>query len=329
MSAASDASQSNLKGMASMALAMGLFVTNDTLVKLAVAELPLGETLTIRSGLAVLILLALLLRNGEAGLAVHVLHPRVMARSLLDVATTFAYVAALAAMPIAATTTIYMASPLITTALAVPLLGETVDGRRWGAIVVGFLGAVVVMRPDPASFHAVALLPLLAATLGSVRDIVTRGIGNAIPGTVVGLSGALLVTLASAPLSIWESWRLPAPGTLACLAGAAFAFAGGSLALVHAFRTAPVAVVSPLRYLLIFAALVSSYLVFGEGPDLWATAGMVLVVGAGLYTLHRERLAARAARRIAAPEGTPVAAAPPGAGKGPPSPEATACAPPR
>lgn len=297
MSAAVAGPQSNLRGIAAMALAMGLFVTNDTLVKLALAGLPLGEVLSIRSAVAALLLFLLLLRAGDLGMAAYAIQPRVLARSALDTATTFAYVAALAVMPIASTTTIFMAAPLITTALAVPLLGEKVGWRRWSAILVGFLGAVVVMRPDPASFHAIAVLPLLAATLGSVRDIVTRGIGSAIPGSAVGLSGALMVALASAALAPWEQWHVPTLAGMAYMVGAAVAFAGGSLALVYAFRSAPVAVVSPLRYLLIFGALTSGYLVFGEGPDGWAAVGMVLVVAAGLYTLHRERLAAQAARR--------------------------------
>ncbi|MGQ3674955.1 DMT family transporter [Xanthobacter sp. TB0139] len=286
-----------VRGIAAMVLAMGLFITNDTLLKLTVQELPIGEAMAMRSFLSALLILAVIVHAGHARVLFHAFRPRVFSRSMLDSLTSVSYVAALAVMPIAATTTIYLAAPLITTALAVPLLGEKVSWKGWCAVLVGFAGAVVVMRPDPASFSIMALLPLLAAALGSMRDITTRGIGMEIPGTVVTFSAAITLTLTGIGMGAWEEWQMPSASTLAYIVGAAFTFASGTLALVYAFRNAPVVAVSPLRYLLVFGALVSGFFVFGETLDQWTAVGMTLVVSSGLYAIQSERLRSREERR--------------------------------
>lgn len=291
---------SGVKGVAIMAFAMAMFITQDTLMKLALRELPLGETLGLRSFMAGLLLFALIIVTGEFAALRFAFHPRVMMRGSLDTLTTFVYVAALAVMPIASSTAIYMATPLITTAIAVPMLGEKVGWRSWSAIVIGFLGAVIVTRPDPATFQLIAVLPLLAALFGAVRDVATRGIGMEIPGSVVGFASTLVLCVTSLVFFFAERWVVPSPLALAYLGSAAFVFAVGTVALVYAFRTAPVASVSPLRYLLVVGALISGYFVFGDLPDAWTSVGILLVVGAGLYALHREHAKSRMARRAAA-----------------------------
>lgn len=307
----------SLKGLISMAAAMALFITNDTLLKLALRDLPLGETLAIRTFVSALFLLAIAAHAGDLKALTHSVERRVMLRSSMDTATTLLYVAALGALPIATSTTIYMAAPLMTTALAVPLLGEKVGWKSWSAIALGFAGAVIVTRPDPDTFSAIALLPLMAAFCGSLRDIITRGISMQVPGSVVGLASSVMLTLVCLVFAAWEPWRMPAAIDLAYLLGAAAAFAGGSLCLVHAFRNAPVASVSPLRYLLVLGALISGYFVFGDLPDAWTTAGILLVVGAGLYALQVEHRRSREARRAARSDASgacvmgPAACAPP------------------
>lgn len=299
-----------VRGIAAMVLAMGLFITNDTLLKLTVQELPIGEALAIRSFLSVFLILAVIVQAGDGRVLFHAFRLRVFSRSVLDSLTSVSYVAALAVMPIAASTTIYLAAPLITTALAVPLLGEKVSWKGWCAVLVGFSGAVVVMRPDPATFSLMALLPLLAAALGSVRDITTRGIGMEIPGTVVTFSAAVTLTLTGLGMGAWEEWQMPSVTALTYIVVAAFAFTGGTLALVYAFRNAPVVAVSPLRYLLVFGALVSGFFVFGERLDGWTAVGMALVVSSGLYAIQSERLRSREERRQRAIQVVPESGAP-------------------
>ncbi|MFG1477823.1 DMT family transporter [Xanthobacter sp. V4C-4] len=309
-------SGAGLKGVIAMALAMAMFIANDTSLKLAVREMPLGEAIFLRTLLSALLMLALVARGGDLAALPLALRPRVLARSGLDAVTTFLYVAALAVMPIASSTTIYMVAPLMTTALAVPLLGEKVGWRSWCAIIIGFCGALIVTRPDPATFSAIALLPALAAFCGASRDVTTRGIGMEIPGSVVGFSSAAVLVTSAATFALWEPWHAPSLKALAFVSVAAFAFAAGTVLLVFAFRHAPVASVSPLRYLMVGGALLSGYMVFGETPDIWTTVGMVLVVGAGLYAITCEHRRSRVARRAAAGGGpaalgSAVACAPP------------------
>ncbi|MFG1422960.1 DMT family transporter [Roseixanthobacter liquoris] len=289
-----------MRGIAAMIAAMMLFITNDMMLKLATQHLPVGEVLGVRSVFATLFVLGLLAATGELRHALGAFKPKVIARSSLDSATTFIYVIALAVLPISTTTTIYMAAPLITTALAVPLLGEKVGLKRAIAIAIGFSGAVIVAHPDPATFSLFAILPLIAATCGSLRDIVTRGIGANVPGGVVVLSSTVALGVTGAAFAAWEPWSVPtlAGGALIVAAGATFAF--GNLLLVYAFRHAPVQVVSPLRYVMVPVALIYGYFIFGHVPDSWATIGTILVVGAGLYSIQQEAARSRKADRDAA-----------------------------
>jgi len=292
-----------VKGVIAMTLAMVMFITNDTTLKLAVREVPLGEAIFLRTVLSALLMLALVARSGDLVAVPLAFRPRVLVRSALEALTTFLYVAALGAMPIASTTTIYMVAPLLTTALAVPMLGERVTWRSWCAIAIGFCGALIVTRPDPSTFSAFALLPAVAAFCGASRDVITRGIGREVPGSVVAFSSGLVLVASAACFALWEDWHLPSLKVLLIVSLAGFAFAAGTVLLVYAFRNAPVASVAPLRYLMVFGALVSGYVVFGELPDIWTWIGVVLVVGAGLYTLRSARRQSLAERRAASAGG--------------------------
>ncbi|MFG1463076.1 DMT family transporter [Xanthobacter sp. DSM 24535] len=288
-----------LRGIAAMIGAMLLFITNDMMLKLATAHVPVGEVLGARSVFATLFVLALLAGTGELRHALAAFRPQVLARSSLDSATTFIYVMALAVLPISTTTTIYMAAPLITTALAVPLLGEKVGFKRAIAIAIGFSGAVVVAHPDPATFSLFAILPLIAATCGALRDIVTRGIGAHVPGGVVVLSSTIALGVTGAGFALWEPWVVPSLAGWALIVATGATFAFGNLLLVYAFRHAPVQVVSPLRYVMVPVALFYGYFIFGHVPDSWATIGTILVVGAGLYSIQQETARGRKAARDA------------------------------
>ncbi|MGQ3671160.1 DMT family transporter [Xanthobacter sp. TB0136] len=286
-----------VRGVIAMLVAMWLFVTNDTFVKLAVQELPIGETLFIRTIIASALLLLVVARAGDLPALVLAVRPTVLLRSGLDTVTTLTYVGALAVMPIAASSTIYLAAPLITMALAVPLLGEKVGWRSWCAVLVGFAGAIIVTKPDPDTFTAIALLPMLAAFFGAVRDISTRNISMEIPGGVVAFSAAAVLVLGGLGMGMWEVWRMPTTREFIFVVGAAFSFALGTLLIVYAFRNAPISSISPLRYVIVFGALTYGTFVFGDTLDPWTSIGMVLVVGSGLYVIHRERVRSRAERQ--------------------------------
>lgn len=311
-----------MRGILAMIAAMVMFITNDMFLKLALHEMPLGEVIHLRSAAGALVLLVVILASGEGRLLLTAVHRRVALRSGLDAVTTFTYVLGLTVLPISTATTIYMAAPLLTTALAVPLLGESVSARRWIAILVGFSGAVIVTHPAPGSFDVFALLPLVAALCGSLRDISTRGIPMIVPGAVVAFSTAVGLTVVSGSFALWETWRMPELFPAVCIVGSGVTFALGNVLMVYAFRTAPVATISPLRYVLVPCALFYGYVIFSHVPDMWGIAGSILVVGAGLYSIRQEAVRGREAARIRALE---AARAPSGAAM----PAAVTCSPPK
>lgn len=304
-----------MRGVLAMVVAMALFITNDLFLKLATAHLPVGEVLGLRSLFAALVLGLLLVLSGETRRVRLMARRSVAVRSSLDSLTTFTYVIALAVLPLATTTTIYMAAPLITTALAMPLLGERVGFKQWCAILVGFAGAVIVTHPDPDTFDFMALLPLMAAAFGSLRDISTRSIPLDVPGSVVAFASSLCLAFCGLMFAFWETWSVPDLTSAAYIAGSGVSFAFGNLLLVYAFRSAPVRLVSPLRYVLVPCALIYGYLIFNHLPDAWATVGTVLVVGAGLYSIQQEALkghrAAKQERKETALRVAAAAALPP------------------
>lgn len=311
-----------MRGILAMIAAMVMFITNDVFMKLALQELPLGEVIHLRSAAGALVLLVVILASGEGRLILTAVQRRVAMRSGLDALTTFAYVLGLTALPISTATTIYMAAPLLTTALAVPLLGESVSFRRWVAILIGFSGAVIVTHPAPGSFDVFALLPLLAALCGSLRDISTRGIPMIVPGAVVAFSTAVSLTGISGTFALWESWRMPDLFPALCILGSGVTFALGNVLMVYAFRNAPVATISPLRYILVPCSLFYGYMIFQHVPDMWGIVGSILVVGAGLYSIRQEAVRSRDEARARAVE---AARAPAGA----PMPAAVTCSPPK
>ena len=222
-----------------------------------------------------------------------------MLRSCLEAVIAFLFITSVAMLPLANITAILQATPIIMTLMAVVMGIETVGWRRWSAIVVGFAGVLLIAKPGLAGFDAYAVLALLAAVLVAFRDFVTRAIGAHVPSVVITLSTTIGVCLAGFLLGLAEDWRPLAPADLGLLAAAAALVTTGNVAVVIAFRGTEVAVVSPFRYSGVPLAIVLGLAVFGDVPDLVASAGIVLVVASGLYTIHRERVRQReAAARV-------------------------------
>ena len=210
-------------------------------------------------------------------------------------ASTYLFVTALSLMPIADAIAIAFAGPIIATALAALLLGEAVGWRRWVAVAVGFLGVVLMVRPTPELLRVVAFVPLAAACVGALRDVVTRHMGSSGESTAaVVLVSTAVVTLAgfaSAPFG-WAPLRT---SDLVLFAAGAILVGLAQALMVESLRLGEVGLVVPFKYTSLVWALVLGALVWGELPDSWTWSGGVLIVGAGLYIGHRE--ARRAAGR--------------------------------
>ena len=284
----------NRRGILAMLAAMFCFITNDTLLKLASASYPPGQIMAFRGALASALALAIVASLGQLRQLGALASPFVLVRAGLESGVAFLFITSLARLPIANVTAITQSTPILMTLMTVVLGIERVRWRRWSAILVGFAGVLLIVKPTPAGFNLYALIALAAAALVAARDLATRFIGEEVPSPVVTFSTTASVCLAGLVAGMGEGWQ-PLGREALFLVGAAVLVTLGNLAIIVAFRNTEVSVVSPFRYSVILLAILSGFLVFGELPDAAAIAGIALVVGSGIYTIHREQVRLREA----------------------------------
>jgi RarD protein len=218
-------------------------------------------------------------------------------RGLLLVLGTLAFFWAVTFMPLADSTAIFFAEPLVLTLMSALFLGERIGLRRILAVLIGFTGALIVIRPSFETFGLPALLPLLAAVSFALYLTITRGMAKTENAAAmqfwVCLFGMLILSglmAASARLG-WDmvqpSWpTIEAWGWLAALGVIATA---AHMLAIRAFRLAPASVLAPFQYLEILGATLLGAIIFHDLPDGWTGLGIAIVVGSGLYVFHRER----------------------------------------
>jgi drug/metabolite transporter (DMT)-like permease len=287
----------NRRGIIAMSASMLVFIVNDMLIKLAAETLPAAQAICVRGGFASALAFAAVVAMGHARDLPHLVDRHVMVRMSLDVLGTIGYLVALFHMPISIATAINMAAPLAICVLAVFLLREHVGWRRWSAVAVGFLGVLLIVRPTPTGLDEWALLALGATVLNGARDIYTRRIGLRVPSIIITLCTALGVTLVAGAIAVVEGWQPVSGRAFGLLAAASLFLVLGYYLVIVAMRAGEVSLIGAFRYTGLLGALVIGYFVWGEIPDLLASTGIALLVGAGLYILHRERVRTRAARR--------------------------------
>jgi len=212
-----------------------------------------------------------------------------LARSVVGLAGMVCGFSAVQHLPLSEATALQFASPLFMTGLSALLLNERVGGHRWAAVIVGFVGVMVMARPIPGHMNLVGVSLGLLSALGvagamvAIRQIADTERGPTIvfyftlAGTVLGLVGTLLF-----------GWTLPDAPTLGLLVLSGLAGGIGQLLLTEALRVAPVGVVAPFDYTQLVWAALFGLLLWNEVPHLATVVGAVIVAGSGVYILHRE-----------------------------------------
>ncbi len=277
-----------LAGIGLMLAGIGLFSLNDALGKWLLATYSVGELLLVRSA-AALLLLAPFVR--QAGLAAFRTAPRPglqIVRVVLSTLEVAMFFWAVSYLPLADTVTFYLAGPIYVTALSVILLGESVGWRRWTAVLVGFAGVVLALRPSAASFTLPALIALVGSVFFSLLMITTRLLRETSNTVLIAgqIGGTLLFGAVIAPFR----WTTPSPRDLALLSlfGVLSIMA---LACVNlSLKLAPASVVVPYQYTIIVWAIVLGYVVFGDLPDVFTLSGAIIIIATGLYIFWRERM---------------------------------------
>jgi drug/metabolite transporter (DMT)-like permease len=212
-----------------------------------------------------------------------------LARSVFMFGATMTGFFAFALMPLANATAIFETSPLIVTALAALVLGERVGPRRWAAVFVGFLGALVIVRPGGAVFGWEALLPLCTASCYAGYVIATRYVGRDEGPMTAFIYSSLFGTAVSSAI-VPTVWTTPTTidALLMCALGAIGAV--GQFLVILAFRSSQASALAPLSYIGLLFAAVYGYVFFSDIPDLWTVVGALIIVGSGLYVWRRERV---------------------------------------
>lgn len=291
----------NLKAIILMTVSMVLFAVDDAAIKAAGNEgagaATPGEILIIKGLLGLTVYGLLMRREGNRMTPTLVRSmfgdPAIAWRTFGDMLAAGAIVTALTLMPLSNVAAILQVQPLMVTLGAALILKEMVGWRRWSAILVGFFGVMIIIRPGTEGYDVNTIWALLAVVGLVIRDLGTRRMQARFSTfSVVTMVSGLLI-----PTGLVMHLIMSGEPLFAGIAPAAWGYIiGGGVfgmaayyAITLSTRMGELSVVAPYRYTRLVAALILAYLFFGEVPDLWMIAGSVLVIGAGLFTLYRER----------------------------------------
>ncbi|MEL6946101.1 MAG: DMT family transporter, partial [Pseudomonadota bacterium] len=289
----------NVRGAVFMMLSMASFALNDVFMKLVFADIGLFQAILLRGLMACAIIAtacwATGLFNDWQRIKTVITNRLVAWRSVGEAGATVLFLSALQAMPLANVTAILQVLPLTITLGSALFLGERVGWRRYGAIAIGFVGVMLIVRPGSDGFTVYAFFALGAALFVTVRDLTTRSLPKAIPSLLISLLTALLITMIGALGSLTETWQPVGTVQWVYLASAAVMIMGGYVFSVLAMRDGEVSFIAPFRYSILIWALMLGFFVLNEVPDTLAMIGSAIVVGTGLYTFYRERIVAKKA----------------------------------
>ncbi len=277
-----------------MMAAMALFAMEDMFIKLAATALPSGQIVFVLGALGAPLFYLLARAQGRKVFIRAALHPIVLARNFGEMVGTLGFIIALAQLPLALVLAVMQAMPLVVTMGAALFLGESVGWRRWCAIVIGFCGVLLVIRPGMAGFDATSFWLILGVLGLGGRDLVSRALPSDFSNAQVSAWGLMAVALLGALMMVQGGTAPIARQDVIWLAGGVFFGTLGYLAVTTAARTGDVSVVAPFRYIRLVFAMLIGLVVFAEMPDRYTLIGAAIIVASGLYAFMRERTKARA-----------------------------------
>ncbi|GAB2663214.1 DMT family transporter [Arenimonas aestuarii] len=285
--------QSNLRGIVAMLLAVGFFSLMDGGLKQLSGHYPPMQVAALRGLSGLPLVVAWVLATGTVVGLLRIRWPLHLLRAGLSIMMLSAFAFALRQMPMTSAYAIFFVAPLLITALSVPMLGEHVGPRRWAAIVVGLVGVLVVLRPTGEGLFGWAGLAVVVAAAGyALSAILVRVLHRTDSGqsmvfwmlvmTAVGAS--VLALPAWVPLRAADAWVIAGVGVTGFL---------GQVAITEAFRSGEASVVAPFEYSALAWGLGLDLMIWGVLPDGWTFFGAGIIVASGLYMVHRERVLGR------------------------------------
>jgi drug/metabolite transporter (DMT)-like permease len=293
-----DGGERTLTGIAMALVAMFLFSGMDGLSKYLAVDYHPIEIAAMRQFFTTLALLPFLARSP---LALRTTRPLLqIGRGLCMFCSSILFIVGLSHLPIADASAIGFVSPLLVTALSIPLLGEKVGIRRWAAVIIGFTGVMIVVRPGTGAFNPAALYPLVSAAAWALGLILTRIMRNSDP-VLTTIFYSTLVGLIIGGAALPFVWRTPDLTGLGLMAAMGLLSAISQTMLISAFARAAASILAPFSYSQMVWSTLIGYFVFATLPDALTWIGAAIVIASGIYTLHRERVVhrARMTRRVA------------------------------
>lgn len=284
----------NTLGALLMMASMASFTLNDTLIKLTDGQVPLMQLLVIRGVLSSVLIVLMARWLGTIHFRIARADWGLIAiRSGAEVGAAYFFITALLNMPLANVTAILQVLPLTVAVGAALFFREPLGWRRMAAILLGFMGMLLIVRPGPDGFSLWSSYALVAVACVTVRDLATRRLSPGVPSMTVTLVAALTVMAFAGVASTATEWVALDVRLAALIGGASVFIIGGYFFSVQVMRVGEISFIAPFRYTGLVWALVLGWLVFGDWPSSLTLLGAAIVVATGLFTLYRERRVSR------------------------------------
>lgn len=278
-----------------LVLSMALFALEDASVRLLSARLPVGQIVATIGLLGGLVFWGLLLRQEGRLLTRDLLRLPVVVRNAGEVVGTLGFVTAISLAGLATSSAILQVLPLALVLGAAVFLGERVGWRRWCAVLIGFAGVLLILRPGLDGFRPESLFALLSVAGLAVRDLATRKMPRDILSHQLSASAFLALVPAGVVLTavMGTPWQMPTGGEMGFFLFCAVAGVGGYAAMVLATRMGEASVIAPFRYSRLVFALILGIVFFDERPDMATLIGSAIVIGSGTFAMLRDMARAR------------------------------------
>jgi drug/metabolite transporter (DMT)-like permease len=287
-----------LAGIGLMLLSILMFSCGDALGKFMVATYSLGQLLWLRACAALIVLLPMIWRN-RADFA-RLERPWLqLLRVTLSTVEVAAFFLATVYLPLADVVTYYLACPIFVTALSAIVLRERVGWRRWSAVLIGFCGVLIALRPSSQTVSWPAMIALGGSFSFALLMLITRSL-RATPDVVLA-SSQFAGTFALGAVMSPFGWITPDLGSLVLFAAAGCISVSALLCVNRSLKLAPASVVVPYQYSMIVWAVMFGYIVFDDKPTMATIAGAAIIIGAGLYIFLRERKLGRGETVVSPP----------------------------
>ncbi len=277
-----------LRSLLLMTLGIALLTGSDAASKYLVQSHPVGQVIGLRQAATLMVLIPyMMFFSSWRALRVVDWRGQLMRGALFLIGSVF-IVWSLGVLPLATAITMLFASPIFMVVLSAPLLGERIGRHRWIAVIGGFAGVLIILRPGAESFQWALLLPLLAALVNALRDVLTRRLARTETSIAI-LFWSNLILMAGGLATLPFGW-VAVTSTAAFWFIAAGIFNGTAhFCIIEALRTGEASVLAPIRYTALLWAAAIGFIVWGELPELWLWAGAAVIVGSSLYMIRGER----------------------------------------